>query len=433
MIFKISAFLLLILGITTKVNAQKIEIDLKASDTLLVQNVSNQYNDTSMVAHAPYIKYPHWSLRRMAYYSLQARYENLPDNPVRKKLFKEFVERYQLDTSYLIKQKIPENYVYLFTAIDSSGNKHVIIDANNNHDFKDDREYIFNSKKELKPVFYADIKYFDGQRILKATVPLQIDAFDNIFPDDHYKSDVEKKLDVMINVLLVKKTGDIKLNNQLFKFNISNYDELHPKSHFIINIQKMPFNKGNNNNYEYKSSDTLEIAGNRYTIASLQDNKLVMNDLGKTTDYHAETGTPAPAFAGDDLKSKAQFSLRAQKGKYVLIDFWGSWCVPCIKLIPEVTELHYKYQQEIQFVSVAYDKSGDIAKVQKLITDNNMNWVQLLDDRNVKNGIADKYKVNEFPTSILIDPNGKVVYRGIGKEGLKDLIAFYNLKPGTTK
>jgi thiol-disulfide isomerase/thioredoxin len=416
-----------LLGLTINVNAQKIKIDLKASDTMLVQKVSMPFNDTSLVANAPYKKYPHWSLRRMAYYNLQARYENLPDNPVRKKLFKEFVERYQLDTTYLIKQKISENYIYLFTAIDSAGNKHVIVDANNNHDFKDDHEYVFDNKNNKMPVFNANIQYYDGQVIRKAIVPLKIDAFNTIFPDDHYKSDIEKNLDVMINVLLVNKTGNVELNNQVFKVNISNYDELHPKSAFEINIQKVPFNKKNNNNYEYKSSDTLEIAGNLYTVIALKNDTLNINYLSKSRSNNAQTGTLAANITSADIETNTLFDLKTKKGKYVLLDFWGSWCVPCIRLIPKVKELYEKYKNEIQFVSIAYDKIDDKSKVQKLINENKMNWEQLLDNRNVKNSIVDQYKVNEFPTSILIDPSGKIVYRGIGENGLKDLIAFYDL------
>lgn len=414
--------------VSSKVNGQMISINLKASDTSISKIPSRPINDTSLIAHIPFKNYSRWSLRKIVYYNLQATYENLPDNPTRKKMFKEFVERYQLDTSYLTKQKIPENYIYLFTAIDSAGNKHVIIDANNNHDFKDDREYVFSNRNNPMPVFNANIKYYDGQVIRNAVVPLKIDAFNTFFPDDHYKSDLEKNLDVMINILLINKTGNIVVNNQDFKVNIIGYDDLHPKSGFEINIQKIPFDKKNNNDYRYKSSDTLEMAGSLYKVISLKSNTLSVYYVGKSVSNNAETGTVAPYITTTDIRTNALFALTAQKGKYVLIDFWGSWCVPCINLIPEVRELHEKYKNEIQFVSVAYDRLEDTAKVQKLISENKMNWVQLLDNRNLKMGIVNQYKVNEFPTSILIAPSGKVIYRGIGGNGLKKLIEFYNLK-----
>jgi thiol-disulfide isomerase/thioredoxin len=429
MLLKLYIALLLILALTIKAIGQRIEINLKASDTSVVQTPTRPFSNTSFLATNPLVKYPNWSLRRIAYYNVQAMYENLPDNPVRKKLFKEFLERYEVDSSYLTKQKIPENYIYLTTALDKDGNKHIIIDANNNHDFNDDHEYVFNTQNKMMPVFNALVKYYDGYSIREADVPLQIDNYNLLFDADHYKSDIERKLDLSINVLLINKTGNIVLNNQTFKVNILKYDKLHPKSIFEINIQKFPFDKKNNNGYKYKSSDTLEIADRLYKVTSLEDNKLFIKLLGKSKIKNAETGTFAPEIISTDIKTNTPFSLAAQKGKYVLIDFWGSWCVPCIRLIPEMKRLNEKYKSRIQFVSVAYDRSNDLKKVQKLIEEKKMTWVQLLDDRNSKNGIIDQFKVNEFPTCLLIDPAGKVIYRGLSDDGLKELISFFDERP----
>ncbi|WP_295796533.1 TlpA disulfide reductase family protein [Mucilaginibacter sp.] len=410
-----------------KVDAQKIEIALHASDTLAIQNPSRPFNDTSLFTNVPYKKYPYWSLRRIAYYNLQATYENLPETPGRKKLFREFVERYELDTTYLTKTKTPGNYIYLFNAIDSLGNRHVIVDANNNHDFKDDIDFEFSAKSNKPRVCNATISYYDENVIRKAVVPLKIDAFNNFSSDDSKIGDA-KKLDIIIDVLLINKTGTLTVNNKRFKINVIGYDQLHPKSTYEINIQKLPFDAKNNNGYRYKSSDTLKIEENRYTIKSAVNNTLVINYDGKSSKTDGETGMFAPGIISRDIKINAPFSLEQRKGKYVLLDFWGSWCVPCVRLIPEVKKLYGKYKDEIQFVSVAYDNLRDVEKVKKIINEHDMNWVQLFDNRNISNGIVGQYKVNEFPTSILIDPTGKVIYRGTGDDGLKRLIIFYNAK-----
>ncbi|WP_428330733.1 TlpA family protein disulfide reductase [Mucilaginibacter sp.] len=408
------------------VAAQSLTVNLKAAtDTSIIKIPSRPFLDTTFIAHIPKKNYLNWSLRRIAYYNLQATYENLPETPERKKLFKEFIKKYEFDTTYLTKQKISGNYIYLFTALDQYGNKHVIIDANNNHDFSDDHEYVLNDKSQTLPTLKANLMYYDGILIRNAWVPIQIDAFHTLFPDNYYHTELDKKLDVMINILLVNKTGTAIINNQSLKINILNYDELHPKSPFQINIQKLPFDKKNNNDYRYKQSDTLALEGNLYTIKDLFHNKLHINYIGKGTNKNAETGTLAPPISSVDIQTNIPFVLKPNSGKYTIIDFWGSWCLPCIKLIPEVKKLQVKHKQEIQFVSIAYDKLTDISKVQNLIKKNEMSWIQLLDDKNNKDGIIEQYKVNDFPTCLLIDPFGKVIFRGIGENGLKELMAYY--------
>jgi thiol-disulfide isomerase/thioredoxin len=427
--WKNSIIMLLTLGSISVGSGQNLTVSLITSDTSVTAVPARLVNDTALLKNIPFKGYHNWSLRKMAYYNLQAIYENVPDSsPTRKKSFKDFVERYQLDTSYLTKTRLPQNYIYLCTALDENGKKHLMFDADNNHDFSNDRELIFdlNDKKHSLPIINANISYYDGRVTRQAEVTLQIDVYHAFFQDNFYKSDFEKKLDVTINILQKNKTGTAVIDNQPFKVNILNYDKLHPKSPFKVNVTKLPFSEKNNNDYIYKNSDTIEIAGNNYKVLlTPTGDSLVLNFIGRSKNHGAETGTIAPDISSVDIQTNLPFSLRGQKGKYVIIDFWGSWCAPCIRLIPEVKSLYQKYKGQIQFVSIAYDKPGDLSKLQKLIKDNQMNWVQLTDNKNLKNGVIDQFKVDEFPTCLLIDKSGKVIYRGVSNTGLKDLIAYY--------
>lgn len=343
--------------------------------------------------------------------------------------FKQFVERYKIDTTYLTKTRIAKNYIYLCTAIDDVGRKHVMVDADNNRDFRNDKELIFdlNKRSQPLPAIKANIDYYDGKAIRTAKALIQIDPYNPFFPDTYYKSEMDKKLDVTIGILQRNKVGTFAVDDQSFKINILNFDERHPKSPFKINIQKLPFSEKNNNDYLYKNTDTLEIAGNLYTTQISPDaDFLVLNFIEKGNNYGAETGTMAPALSLTDLRTNLPFSLRSQRGKYIMVDFWGSWCGPCIRLIPELKKIHSAYKDKMQFISIAYDKPHDLPKLKKLIEENQMSWIQLMDDKNVKNGVIEKYKVDEFPTCLLIDTAGKILYRGTGSAGLKKLIAYYD-------
>lgn len=131
-------------------------------------------------------------------------------------------------------------------------------------------------------------------------------------------------------------------------------------------------------------------------------------------------GNPAPNFTAHDLKGN-EVVLANLRGQYVLLDFWGSWCGPCIKLIPETKAAFRKYQgKKVQFVGVAYDKESDRAKLNGLIERHGMEWPQIFQDMSdeSKSPVIHKYLVYNYPSVILINPNGDIIYRGIGQDGL---------------
>ncbi len=98
------------------------------------------------------------------------------------------------------------------------------------------------------------------------------------------------------------------------------------------------------------------------------------------------------------------------KGKYVLIDFWASWCGPCKQSFPHMKEVYSKYKSdkfEIYSISIDKDKAAWLkeSEVQKLP------WLQTLDTKNIsQSGFA----VTAVPTTYLIDPKGKIIMKEIG-------------------
>ena len=109
--------------------------------------------------------------------------------------------------------------------------------------------------------------------------------------------------------------------------------------------------------------------------------------------------TSAPDFSSNDKDGKS-YDLKAVSGdkKYLLIDFWASWCAPCRKSLPKIKEAYSKYEaQGLEIVGISIDKEHD--KWVKALIDENMSWVNLIDT----NGIADKYGVKSVPSVFLID------------------------------
>jgi thiol-disulfide isomerase/thioredoxin len=122
----------------------------------------------------------------------------------------------------------------------------------------------------------------------------------------------------------------------------------------------------------------------------------------------ANAGYDAPDFTINALDGKI-ITLSEFKGKYVLIDFWGSWCAPCRKSSPMMVALYNQLKAKkanIEFISIACNERNDeIWK--KAIKDDNLTWTQLKIDRTV----STKYNISGVPTCILVSPEGKILYR----------------------
>ncbi len=104
-------------------------------------------------------------------------------------------------------------------------------------------------------------------------------------------------------------------------------------------------------------------------------------------------------------------SLDELKGKVVLLDFWGTWCPPCVESVPGLRDLNKRFAKESSFVMISVSSDGDEDKWKDFIAKERMVWVQYLDrDRKVQRA----FRVDRFPTYIVLDPDGVVRYRSSG-------------------
>jgi thiol-disulfide isomerase/thioredoxin len=104
-------------------------------------------------------------------------------------------------------------------------------------------------------------------------------------------------------------------------------------------------------------------------------------------------------------------SLDELQGKVVLLDFWGTWCPPCVASIPGLRDLNKKYGKDGSFVMISVSSDGDEEKWKNFVAKEKMVWPQFLDrDKKVQRTFA----VRAFPTYILLDHEGVIKYRAVG-------------------
>jgi peroxiredoxin len=122
-------------------------------------------------------------------------------------------------------------------------------------------------------------------------------------------------------------------------------------------------------------------------------------------------GSEALDFTQTDTAGRP-FSLSSFKGKYVLIDFWASWCKPCRMENPNVVAAYERFKaKNFTVLGVSLDRSRD-AWIQA-IHDDKLYWSQVSDLKFWNNSIAVQYRIQSIPQNFLIDPNGKIIGKNL--------------------
>lgn len=132
--------------------------------------------------------------------------------------------------------------------------------------------------------------------------------------------------------------------------------------------------------------------------------------------YFAESrtiieGSRAAPFKETTINKKV-ISLEEYRGKYVLLDFWGSWCGPCHQEAAHLKEAHNQFKNRVQFIGIAVDNNRK--SVQQFLENYDITWPQIQVPRNhpIPAKLVSRYEVNGYPTLFLIGPEGNILING---------------------
>jgi thiol-disulfide isomerase/thioredoxin len=117
----------------------------------------------------------------------------------------------------------------------------------------------------------------------------------------------------------------------------------------------------------------------------------------------------APEITGQ-LIDGTPFQLSELRGEYVVLDFWGSWCGPCLADIPKLMALHEKYGDQVTFVSIAFEKNDK--RWRQVSEKAGFSWKhQLVEQAPVllASSIARDYGVADIPAKFIVTPEGKLI------------------------
>ncbi|GAA3964275.1 TlpA disulfide reductase family protein [Mucilaginibacter dorajii] len=156
-------------------------------------------------------------------------------------------------------------------------------------------------------------------------------------------------------------------------------------------------------------------------IKSTEDGKKFADRMPKIK--AVALGATAPEFAEADTSGK-EISLSSFRGKYVLIDFWASWCGPCRRENPNVVKAYNHYKdQKFTILGVSLDKPTAKDKWLAAIHKDGLTWNHVSDLKFWDSKAADMYAVRGIPQNFLLDPNGKIIAKNLRGDDLEDKLA----------
>jgi peroxiredoxin len=152
-------------------------------------------------------------------------------------------------------------------------------------------------------------------------------------------------------------------------------------------------------------------------------------DLQQKIDIAKKTavGQMALDFTQNDTVGKP-VALHSLKGKYLLVDFWASWCGPCRAENPNLVNTFNKYKEKgFQVLGVSLDRPGGKERWLQAIHDDGLTWTQVSDLQFWDNAVARQYGIQAIPQNLLLDPNGKIVAKNLkGAELDRKLASIYS-------
>jgi len=168
---------------------------------------------------------------------------------------------------------------------------------------------------------------------------------------------------------------------------------------------------------------TLAPAVRNNPLAEEIQTKIRQRALGIKPQTALKVGLLAPNFTQATPDGR-QVSLTDYRGKYVLVDFWASWCGPCRRENPNLTKAYHEYKgKNFDVLSVSLDEARDREKWLKAVQDDQLPWTQVADLKGWQNKAATAYFIKFIPQNFLIDPTGKIIAMNLRGDALPEALA----------
>ena len=305
-------------------------------------------------------------------------------------------------------RELIDGQVAIAFGTNASGQKVVIVDQDNDEDFADEEVFVFTAEDSLMliqepepaqdriAVFRATYDRYDGNKVVEDEVTLQI------FPFFGSRFGVGT---------LGYRKGKVAVNGKEYFLSVSNeFMGASFESDYLEVVAEDSFPQEYTEKHPPDSvlayQEMLTLSGELYQIADItpDGDQLTLLKHPKNQPWH---GTQLGALAYNiDTTTIFDEPYQMPNGKVTLVDFWGTWCSPCVREIPFLKDAQVFFAgDQFEIIGVAND---DFAKLKTFVEDHQITWPQIHQGHD-RQEIIERYRIRAFPTTFLVDQEGKIV------------------------
>ncbi|MFZ2146994.1 MAG: redoxin domain-containing protein [Sedimentisphaerales bacterium] len=164
------------------------------------------------------------------------------------------------------------------------------------------------------------------------------------------------------------------------------------------------------------------VAISKFSVDTDDTESVHLPDVKMSLLTYPEVGDPAPLFEAESFDGKT-IRLDDFRGKVVLLDFWATWCRPCVDEMPKIQDIHNTFAADERFIMIGMSLDWELDKAKKFIEEKGLNWPQVCLGDMSKSIVVKQYEIGGIPSTILIGPDGKITAKNLVAEQLKLAIA----------
>jgi thiol-disulfide isomerase/thioredoxin len=353
----------------------------------------------------------------------QFAYQNYRAGLLKADVYQYLKESWKMDTTKL-SPRATRCFVYVATGTNSDGKQGVLVDTNHDLDFADER------------VVYPPTT----MSIWKTGLPQQAIVS---FPADFYRDGQVVTCPVKVLFALLDKnvlynyptyatatlhsggeTKSLMVASESFMNPV--YESVvgaivttkHDSTHLLSSDDKIKQGE-----YITVGSDVFELDRVEYGRKLLRLKRVSKQD----SLFSSQVGFRPYPFNAINLHTDKNLSLNDYKGRYVLLDFWGTWCAPCRAETPHLRMAYEQFSRsDLEIIGIGCNDT--VEKIKAYCASENAQWPQILADDT--NKLVDRYHISSWPTTILLDRDGKVVVKNLrGSQMMNILYQLTTRKP----
>jgi thiol-disulfide isomerase/thioredoxin len=308
---------------------------------------------------------------------------------------------------------------------DSSNLRKFIVDGNNNKNFIDDSVYSINKDSlsqnseayKNKILVKASAQYFYKEKVYEINGEYFLQPYSRTIK---YPSAIENTLFCSVSPITNTYTASWGFDSLV----IENTLPIHV---FHPNLSIISFYDSSSKGLKVEIGDTLISQRNIFLLDSVSSDfksLFIRSGIPSSKIFGYTEGT----FAFDfffKLPNGTSTSLHNERGKYLLLDFWGTWCGPCIGALPHLKKIRSAFPpSRFEIIGIAAEQKNDSVAFENFLHQHDIVWPILFQPTHnvpLKKLIPYKFKIQEYPTYLLIDPSGKIIWRGSSEESLSKI------------